>query len=244
MTGGPYLRNRPYAGESLMFGGEIDLSSPPPPAAHPSTTNRSPNPPPPARRSPDLKPPPLPDYFKKSGQIPAFGNWDYANELPITQYFECARQAGLIRYSSSSGDSSDPYLRGDLYAVDHHPQKPYRAVDNPLPARKLQTRGGREKRCPHVKEQKKQAKVCDVTEPPRNKPLRNDAASCPPPPPLPLPRLPKPVDEDLYKIPPELLHASKRVEEKVGNLFKVPSTCLHFMMWDICYRGLLKGNAY
>lgn len=77
------------------------------------------------------------DYFKKSGQIPAFGNWDYANELPITQYFECARQAGLIRYSSSSGDSSDPYLRGDLYAVDHHPQKPYRAVDNPLPARKV-----------------------------------------------------------------------------------------------------------
>ncbi|XP_024029836.1 uncharacterized protein LOC21389898 [Morus notabilis] len=156
------------------------------------------------------------DYYKKSGQIPAFGNWDYSNDLPITQYFECARQAGLIRYSSSSGDSSDPYLiRGDLYAVDQYPQKikpSARTVDNPLPGRK--TRGGREKRCPHVKEQKKQqqqAKVCDVTEPQR-KPLRNEAVSrtagsgagAPPH------RLPKPVDEDLYKIPPELLHASKR----------------------------------
>jgi len=56
---------------------------------------------------------------KRSGQIPAFGNWDYANELPITQYFETARQAGLVRYSSSSGES-DPYVRPhrDLYAVD------------------------------------------------------------------------------------------------------------------------------
>ncbi|KAE8722292.1 hypothetical protein F3Y22_tig00014213pilonHSYRG00152 [Hibiscus syriacus] len=24
------------------------------------------------------------DYCKRSGQIPAFGEWDYANELPIT----------------------------------------------------------------------------------------------------------------------------------------------------------------
>lgn len=46
--------------------------------------------------------------------------------MPITQYFECARQAGLLRYSSSSGES-DPYVRGtttatagDLYAVDGH----------------------------------------------------------------------------------------------------------------------------
>ncbi|KAL5566779.1 hypothetical protein UlMin_029943 [Ulmus minor] len=145
-------------------------------------------------------------YLRKSGQIPAFGDWDYANELPITQYFECARQAGLIRYSSSSGDS-DPYARGDLYAVDH-PQKPVRTVAPPV----RKTRG-REKRCPHVKEQKKQAKVCDVTEPPRNgKPHHvphirqtqlNDVVSRPH-------RPPKPVDEDLYKIPPELLHSSRR----------------------------------
>ncbi|KAL9257606.1 hypothetical protein AKJ16_DCAP03578 [Drosera capensis] len=36
-------------------------------------------------------------WKRRSGQIPAFGNWDYVNELPITQYFESAREAGLIR---------------------------------------------------------------------------------------------------------------------------------------------------
>ncbi|XP_027089431.2 uncharacterized protein [Coffea arabica] len=44
------------------------------------------------------------EYFegKRSGQIPAFGNWDSANELPITQYFENARQAGLVRCNASA----------------------------------------------------------------------------------------------------------------------------------------------
>ncbi|KAL5069639.1 hypothetical protein RYX36_020526, partial [Vicia faba] len=57
------------------------------------------------------------EYWKRSGQIPAFGNWDIVNEFPITQYFENARQAGLIHYSSLSGET-------DLYAVDH--KKPVR----------------------------------------------------------------------------------------------------------------------
>lgn len=70
------------------------------------------------------------DYYKRSGQIPAFGDWDYANELPITQYFECARQAGLIRFSSSSGESADAYVRSaDLYAVNH--------LNKPKPSRKV-----------------------------------------------------------------------------------------------------------
>ncbi|KAK7285849.1 hypothetical protein RJT34_20632 [Clitoria ternatea] len=132
-------------------------------------------------------------YCKRSGQIPAFGNWDYANELPITQYFESARQAGLVRYSSSSGESL-PADR-DLYA---------------LPLRNSNLKKGtrnRERRCPHVMvkdkdikdgvnmNMRKQVKVCDVTEQARNrrKPV------------------PKPVDEDLYKIPPELLRTTKRV---------------------------------
>ncbi|CAI8602021.1 unnamed protein product [Vicia faba] len=57
------------------------------------------------------------EYWKRSGQIPAFGNRDIANELTITQYFENARQAGLIHYSSPSGET-------DLYVVDH--KKPVR----------------------------------------------------------------------------------------------------------------------
>lgn len=39
-----------------------------------------------------------------SHQIPTFGDWEYVNDLPITQYFESARAAGLIRYSNSSGE--------------------------------------------------------------------------------------------------------------------------------------------
>lgn len=85
----------------------------------------------------------------------------------------------------------------------------------------VQTRRNREKRCPHGKEygnmninMKKQGKVWDVTEqPPRKRIDKNDAVpGCPPPPPPRFPaRPPKPVDEDLYKIPPELLHSTKRV---------------------------------
>lgn len=82
----------------------------------------------------------------------------------------------------------------------------------------------------HVKEQKRQQqrKVCDVIEPPRkhhhrqhqqnyymsydaNKDTNNNNASVIPPRPRYHVRNPKPVDEDLYKIPPELLRNSKRV---------------------------------
>ncbi|PKI56417.1 uncharacterized protein LOC116197584 [Punica granatum] len=165
----------------------------------------------------------------RSGQIPAFGDWDYANDLPITQYFECARQAGLIRYSSSSGECDVPRpttnTPADLYAPPPPPPRKTRA---------------REKRCPNVKEQKKAGRICDVTQPPtrprhvatRHAPAsrhnvdgklhRNDAVS------YPRPRLagakpkpPKAVDEDLYKIPPELLHSSNR-KKRLGFI----SRCL------------------
>ncbi|KAE8663173.1 vinorine synthase-like [Hibiscus syriacus] len=159
------------------------------------------------------------DYGKRSGQIPAFGDWDYANDLPITQYFECARQAGLIRFSSSSGESN-PYVH-DLYEVDS--RKHSRGL---APSRKVSR--VREKGGAHVKEQKKGGRVRDVTEPPRKyqphhhvslsnnnysttrngKQLKyDDVATSPKRVPV---RQPKPVDEDLYKIPPELLHSSKR----------------------------------
>lgn len=86
--------------------------------------------------------------MKKSGQIPAFGNWEYANELPITQYFECARQAGLIRPTSSAlchcppcvaargtGDSSPTDFADDLYATDFEKPPPIRVVS--VPPRKV-----------------------------------------------------------------------------------------------------------
>lgn len=162
------------------------------------------------------------DYFKRSGQIPAFGNWDYANELPITQYFESARQAGLLRYTSSSfGEFDLPMATADLYAIDL--KKPTPTV---VPTRKI--RGGEKRGYPHVKEQRSQGKVVfDVTETPRkqrkqqptslkqSQMLRDDAVAPTSRPPPPTIRAPKAVDEDLYKIPPELLRSSKRKKKKV-----------------------------
>ncbi|TKY61317.1 hypothetical protein E2542_SST11167 [Spatholobus suberectus] len=96
----------------------------------------------------------------------------------------------------------------------------------------------RERRCPHVvvKEKesvkmnmRKQGKVCDVTEQAR-KPvskqmhLHDAVPRSPPPRPV---RLPKPVDEDLYKIPPELLRTTKR-KKMLGFISKclVPAACI------------------
>ncbi|KAE9616067.1 hypothetical protein Lal_00017251 [Lupinus albus] len=164
------------------------------------------------------------DEWKRSGKIPAFGNWDFANELPITQYFECARQAGLIRYSSSSGES-DPYINvhtdRDLYAVDAKKQN------------RKGMRGNRERRCCRQhnnnnnvsKEMRKeQVNVNDVTEQTRKQQVRrNDVV----PRSAPHNQKPKPVDEDLYKIPPELLRTTKR-KKMLGFISKclVPAACI------------------
>lgn len=53
--------------------------------------------------------------FKKS-HVPAFGSWDCNDDLPFTQCFETARQAGLLRYSYS--EDRDLYVAGDLYQND------------------------------------------------------------------------------------------------------------------------------
>ncbi|KAK3418211.1 hypothetical protein EUGRSUZ_H04158 [Eucalyptus grandis] len=143
----------------------------------------------------------------KSGQIPAFGDWDHANELPITRYFECARQAGLLRFSSSSGESDRARRSGDLYA--------------------LRTR---ETRNVQLKEQRKTGRViCEINEPPRKQrlmPQSLHSAHHLHHRHLELPMKLKPsksraVDEDLYKIPPHLLHTTKR--KKVLGFF---SRCL------------------
>lgn len=74
----------------------------------------------------------------------------------------------------------------------------------------------RERRGPHVnvkgnnmnmRKQQGNGKVCDVTEQPRSKQLHQHDVVPRSAPPL----KPKPVDEDLYKIPPELLRTTKRV---------------------------------
>ncbi|KAI3470401.1 hypothetical protein Pfo_027064 [Paulownia fortunei] len=163
------------------------------------------------------------EYCRKSGQIPAFGDWENANELPITQYFECARQAGLLR-CSCSGECGGSYVNnaaswggggsgGDLYGVGFEKPLPPRVYA--VPQRKVHYTRAMNKGCPHVKEQTKQVKMRDLADQPRNQPLAqehyskhsNKSASFVS---QQSSQTVKPVDEDLYKIPSELLENSKR----------------------------------
>ncbi|XP_010492837.1 PREDICTED: uncharacterized protein LOC104770161 isoform X4 [Camelina sativa] len=117
------------------------------------------------------------NYKKKSGQIPRFGEWDEANEMPITQYFENPRQAEALKLASR-------------HPRHHHPSRQTAGVT-------------REKRGP-------QRRVRDVSAQTDKyyidvngvKQFQNDVA--------PISKPPKPVDEDLYKIPPELINSSTR----------------------------------
>ncbi|KAL2549392.1 hypothetical protein Fot_10922 [Forsythia ovata] len=153
------------------------------------------------------------EYCRKSGQIPAFGDWDKANELPITQYFECARQAGLLRCNCSAECAAYNATGGswaaaaDLYSVEYE-KPPFRAVYG-APPRK--TRGNNTKRYTDDTEQRKKVKVREAMENRRSQPLsqkhNNKSVEF-------IPRQSiitsaKPVDEDLYKIPPDLLHKTK-----------------------------------
>ncbi|CAL9184792.1 unnamed protein product [Musa hybrid cultivar] len=123
----------------------------------------------------------------KSHQFPAFGCWDHCDELPITQYFESAVQAGLIGRHYFGED-------GDLFKVSTQVRPAYHHHHH----RKVKKggHGGGEK---HLgkEQQMKQERASDLTL--QTAPRRPR-------------RAPKAVDEDLYKIPPELLHQKpKRV---------------------------------
>ncbi|XP_010244077.1 PREDICTED: uncharacterized protein LOC104587988 [Nelumbo nucifera] len=141
------------------------------------------------------------DYWKRS-HVPAFGNWDYANDLPITQYFESARQAGLLRYSACERDL---YVVSDFYGNDDLKKPPKTAVS------RRKTKEVEKRYTQHDKEPKKQGRVCDVTGPPSKDQEAYVHRHQPPP-----PRAPKAVDEDLYKIPPELLRSYPRKKKMFG----------------------------
>ncbi|XVF81284.1 hypothetical protein PTKIN_Ptkin15bG0143200 [Pterospermum kingtungense] len=137
------------------------------------------------------------DYYRRS-HVPAFGSWDWNDDLPFTQCFESARQAGLLRYSYS--EDRDLYVAGDLYENDF--VTPAMIV---VPRRRTKVRQS------HVKEGKKQRweeVVSDVKEPPSTTPVGRPT--------------PKPVDEDLYKISPDLLYAKPKKKRGLGFF----SSCL------------------
>ncbi|KAJ7961669.1 Pathogenic type III effector avirulence factor Avr AvrRpt-cleavage: cleavage site protein [Quillaja saponaria] len=56
------------------------------------------------------------NYRPMRNHVPAFGSWDWNDNLPFTECFESARQAGLLRYSYS--EDRDLYVAGDLYEND------------------------------------------------------------------------------------------------------------------------------
>ncbi|XP_057965234.1 uncharacterized protein LOC131155817 isoform X2 [Malania oleifera] len=131
------------------------------------------------------------EYYKRS-HIPAFGSWDCSDDMPFTECFESAKQAGLLRYSYS--EDRDLYVARDFY--DNDVMTPAMIV---VPRRRIKGR------YPHVKEVEKQGWAGDVMkEPPSPFPQRRPA--------------PKAVDEDLYKIPPELLHQRPRKKTVLGFL--------------------------
>ncbi|CAJ1778382.1 unnamed protein product [Sphenostylis stenocarpa] len=124
-------------------------------------------------------------YYKKN-QVPAFGSWDWNDNLPFTQCFETARQAGLLRCSYSESEERDLYVTGDLY--ENNVVTPAMIV---VPRRRTRMLDQ------HEKETKLKNWMSDV--------------DSEPPSPTPLPRpTSKPVDEDLYKISPGLLYAKAK----------------------------------
>ncbi|XP_031480811.1 uncharacterized protein LOC116250946 [Nymphaea colorata] len=126
-------------------------------------------------------------------QFPAFGDWDMNGNMPITQYFESARQAGLQRKLPAD----EPVW--DLYA--------------PVPTIYRFKGSGRVKRVQNVTETWKQGRVCHVATSPIPAPVR----------------APKAVDEDLYKIPSELLRKNRRRRLKllsfISSMFRRRRIC-------------------
>ncbi|KAG6389191.1 hypothetical protein SASPL_150650 [Salvia splendens] len=130
------------------------------------------------------------EKYRKSGQIPAFGDWENANELPITQYFDCARQAGLLRCSCSAECSRGGAKAPPLYTVPHREERG--GVNKQSNEQMKKVKAGElmiEPRIQHVAHSKQSS---------TNLVRQKSSVSA------------KPVDEDLYKIPPELLANSKR----------------------------------
>ncbi|RRT46157.1 hypothetical protein B296_00035577 [Ensete ventricosum] len=154
----------------------------------------------------------------KSHQFPAFGCWDHCNELPITQYFESAVQAGLIGQHYFGED-------GDLFKVPtqvrpayhHHHHRKVRTHHPNLFSFQLALtvwfyvkrggHGGGEKNF-GKEQQMKQERIGDLTL--QTTPRRPR-------------RAPKAVDEDLYKIPPELLRQKPKRVSPIAH----SHPCLH-----------------
>ncbi|KAL7081797.1 hypothetical protein ACP275_14G061000 [Erythranthe tilingii] len=126
------------------------------------------------------------EYNFRRSHVPAFGSWDCYDDLPFTQCFESARQAGLLRYSYS-GDR-DLYVAGDLYQND---------VVTPAMIVVPRHRGSKTGNSKEKEGKKEGWMVYDYElKAPPSRPVSASPARPPPP---------KAVDEDLYKISPSYI---------------------------------------
>ncbi|KAF7102444.1 hypothetical protein CFC21_103579 [Triticum aestivum] len=57
-------------------------------------------------------------------QIPAFGVWNYCSDLPITQYFDLAMQARLLKRHRRCCDAGGGERRLVLFGASPSPRKP------------------------------------------------------------------------------------------------------------------------
>ncbi|XP_057780969.1 uncharacterized protein LOC130999459 [Salvia miltiorrhiza] len=141
--------------------------------------------------------------FKRS-HVPAFGSWDCNGELPFTQCFESAREAGLLRCSYT--EERDLYVAGDLYENDAF--TPAMIVVPRHRGKNSRKKEGKKKNGSVVWD----CGFDDLKAPPS--PAGAAAPPCRP--------QPKAVDEDLYKISPDLL----RAQSKRKRPWKLFSSCL------------------
>ncbi|KAI9120029.1 hypothetical protein K1719_008998 [Acacia pycnantha] len=152
------------------------------------------------------------EYYYRRSHVPAFGSWDWNDNLPFTQCFESATQAGFFRCTfsdhSSDQDHRDLYVAGDLYQND---------VVTPamiVVPRKRKTKV-REKGEKEEEEKQKWVSEFEGSRNPNNGGRDHHIT---------MPRsTPKPVDEDLYRISPELLYHKHPTKKRGLSFF---SSCL------------------
>ncbi|VFQ95951.1 unnamed protein product [Cuscuta campestris] len=147
-------------------------------------------------------------YWTRKGHIPAFGSWDLDADFPVpfTQCFESATPPALLRYGGYSG-GRDLYVAKDLYGGGRI-LSPAMIV---VPRRK-----GKGESYGKGEGGSEEWMVCGCDCESGLKHRSNAAA------PPPLRRAPKAVDEDLYKISPDML----RAKPKKGKMRGFLSGCL------------------
>ncbi|XP_047317875.1 uncharacterized protein LOC124921284 [Impatiens glandulifera] len=164
-------------------------------------------------------------HYLRRSHVPAFGSWEYCtnngaasiDDLPFTQCFESARQpasaaaGGFYPIYTAYSQDQDLYVAGDLYQNDVVTPTMI-VVSRNRGKRNCQQKKGRQGKDGKTMMKKKddddddswmQCDAVKVVQTPERK-------------------IPKAVDEDLYKISPDLLHTKPKMKRKTG-LF---SSCL------------------